>query len=198
MYQLLNRFERGYVAEFHLWREYDASLSHEYLEKGGAMVRGQEFAAPLRQDMADHLGNMAMANSVALVVTKRPAFKPFFVKKSLLNQSKDALALEKYVQGLLRYFPGGRLASIDDYAARVQQSFYRPAYIAGRKPTIDGRYSLREQWVREKPKADQTLVCDEQHTKVLYLYMYPDAIPAWFTGMAAVIFSGRLGLLFKT
>ena len=186
LYQLLNRFDSGYVAEFHLWREYDASLAHEYIEKGRAMSRGQAFAEPLRQDMANHLGAMAMSNSVALVVTKRPTFKPFFIKKSLVNQSKDALALETYVQDLLRYFPGGRLASIDEYGARVQQSFYRPAYIAGRKPVLDVRFSLHEQWVREKPVANQTLVCGDQHTKVLYLYMYPDAIPAWFTGMAAV------------
>lgn len=187
LYQLLNRFERGYVAEFHLWREYDDSLAREYLEQSGAMLRGQDFAGPLRQDMAAHLGSMAMANSVALVVTKRPAYRPFFAKKTLLNQSKDAIALEKYAQGLLRYFPGARLASIEDYAARVQQSFYRPAYLANRTPTLDGRYSLREQWVREKPKSiASALQCEDQHTKVLFLYMYPDAIPAWFTGMAAV------------
>ena len=187
LYQLLNRFERGYVAEFHLWREYDDSLAHAYLAQGKAMERGESFAAPLRQDMAEHLGNMAMSNRVALVVTKRPAYRPFFAKKALLNQSKDALALETYVQGLLRYFPGARIASVDEYGARVQQSFYRPAYLANRNVTLDRRYALREQWVREKPTLNgSSLLCDDVHTKVLFLYMYPDAIPAWFTGMAAV------------
>ncbi|ALP54962.1 hypothetical protein Tel_17045 (plasmid) [Candidatus Tenderia electrophaga] len=187
LYQLLNRFERGYVAEFHLWREYDASLAREYIERGGAMERGQAFAAPLRQDMAEHLANMAMANRVALVVTKRPAHRPLFARKALVRQSRDALALEAYVQGLLRFLPAGRLATLEEYAARVQQSLYRPAYITDRRPRVDQRYSLREQWVREKPAIEGAMLqCQDQHTKVLFLYMYPDAAPAWFAGMAAL------------
>ncbi|KAF0190542.1 MAG: Uncharacterized protein FD165_2623 [Gammaproteobacteria bacterium] len=186
LYQLLNRFERGYVFEFHLWREYDNRLAAEYLEKGKAMVRGEAIAAPLREDIAQHLGAMAMSNRVGLVITHRPTRRPFFVRRQLVHQSRDALALVEYARGLLRYLPAARIASVEEYAQRVQQSFYRPAFSAGHTPVMDARYALREQWVREIPEVKRAVAFGDAHTKVLFFYMYPNATPAWFTGLAAI------------
>ncbi len=186
LYQLLNHFEREYVFEFHLWRERDQQLADEYLEKGQDMVRGADMAAPLREDMAHHLGSLAMANRVGLVVTKRSGRGGFFVRRQLANQAKAGLALDAYVRGLLRYLPGARIAGVDEYARRVQQSFYRPAHLAGRMPVSDARFALREQWTRAVPEAGNTVAFDDAHTKVLFFYMYPNAVPAWFTGLAAI------------
>lgn len=185
IYQLLAHLPANYCLEHHLWREFDRQLADDYLAMGDSMVRGQQFAQPLREDMANHLGSMALSNSVAMVITRRPEQR-FFVKPALKAQARAAVELESVAEDLMRFLPGAEKVDIDGYIARIGQSFYRPGFLAGRRPRLDPRFSAREQLVREKPVTGSSLDFDGHHTKVLYVYMYPDVSPGWFGGIASL------------
>lgn len=188
IYTVLGSFGLDYCAEFHWWREVDASLAQDYIARGYDMVRGGEFAHALRDAMATHLSQYAMSNSVALVLTKLPQKRVFLgAKRELRKQGEDAQALLARARVLLANLSGGRIASSLRYQERVRQSYDREAHVRGGAIRHDLRFSLNEQMLRTAPVLERDLVrVGGSYTKTLYVFLYPDAAPGWFTGLAAL------------
>ena len=110
-YNLLGTIGTDFIAEFHLWREEDDSVAHNYLDKNSAIVRGGQLAHAVREAMTEHLAPYGMSNRVAIILTKRKTIKfSFGAKRALTNQAEEALALLKRARELCAKLPGARIA----------------------------------------------------------------------------------------
>ncbi len=187
-YRGLQALSTDYTAEFHWWREHDHRVAFDYLEKGREIVRGGEMAQAVRQAQAEHLAQYAMSNSVAVVLTKHPRKQLFAgARRALKKQAADAIALREAARALIKSLPGGRIASNQRYCERIQQSLSRTAYARNAAFKHDPNFLLAETLIREAPRVDQNAVkLGEHFTKVLLVYLYPDSMPSWFLGLAAV------------
>ncbi len=198
LYTVLGAIGAGYCAEFHLWREADASLADEYLARNTELKRGHALAVPVREAMASHLGQFGMSNDVALVLTRLPGKQGGFAalwdvlalggaRRRLVHQARHAEELLRRARSLAPKLPGARIVDSARYLARVVQSHDREAFARGARWRHEPRFDLAEQLLREAPRVDGGQVrVGAALTKVLYVYLYPDAVPAWFTGMAAL------------
>jgi hypothetical protein len=189
LYTLIGLFGTEYCAEFHFWRESDASLADEYLAHNSKIVRGHTLAVAVREAMALHLEPYGMSNRVALVLTRLPNTKGFAfgAKAQLVKQGEAAEELENVARTLSNKLPGGRVKSLNEYALDIQQSYNRDAFLRGASIKIDPRFLLSEQLLAEAPKLDGRLLSiKERLTKVLLVHLYPDAAAGWFAGMATL------------
>jgi hypothetical protein len=189
LYTVLSSLGVGYCAEFHWWRELDATLADEYRARGDDMVRGHAFARALRDALADHLTPYALSNRVALVLTKLPPKRVFLgAKRELRHQGEDAQTLLSKARTLLANLPGGHIASVQRYLARVRQSFDREAHARGGDLRHDPRFLLSEQLLRSAPvlERDGLVRVGRSYTKTLFVFLYPEAKPGWFLGLASL------------
>ena len=187
-YRLLGSLDERFVAEFHLWREYDEAQAARYLAHGEKMVRGQALGGALRRAHGELLAQYAMKNTVAVVLTALPV-SGFFLgaKRALKQQARLANVLEAKAAQLIEQLPGGELVSVQQYLTRIQQSYSRDAYLRDAQVKVDRRFLLAEQMVREAPVViDRTVRLGDQCTKVLLVYLYPEAEPGWCLGLSAL------------
>ena len=183
LYTLIGLIGTEYCAEFHFWREYDSTLADEYLALNSKIVRGHELAIAVREAMAAHLEPYAMANRVALVLTRLPSAKGFAfgAKKQLLKQGESAEMLLGIARILAKKLPGGHIVNTDEYALDIQQSFNRAGYLRGAKIDLDPRFYVSEQLLVEAPRLAGRLVSLQGlYSKVLLVHLYPDADAGWF------------------
>ena len=188
LYTLIGQLGLEYCAEFHCWRESDASLADEYLEHNSKIIRGRDIAVAVRCAMAAHLAPYGMTNRVSLVLTRLPHKRAAFgAKRQLIQQGKATDELLKAAKTLAAKLPGGRIQSVDEYAQSIVQSCNRASYLRGAAVKLDPRFLISEQLLSEAPRLDGRLVSvGDQLTKVLLVSMYPDAEPGWFVGMASL------------
>jgi hypothetical protein len=188
LYTLIGLLGLEYCAEFHCWRESDASLADEYLEHNSKIIRGREIAVAVRCAMAAHLAPYGMTNRVSLVLTRLPHTRfAFGAKRQLIQQGAAADELLKAAKTLASKLRGGRIQTVDEYAQSIVQSYHRAAYLRGAAVRLDPRFLISEQLLSEAPRLDGRLVSvGDQLTKVLLVSMYPDAEPGWFVGMASL------------
>jgi hypothetical protein len=189
LYTLIGLIGTDYCAEFHFWREYDATLAAEYLENNSKIIRGHELAIAIREAMAEHLEPYAMSNRVALVLTRLVSAKGFVfgAKARLVKQGESAEILEDLARVLANKLPGGRINTVAEYGYDIQQSFNRAAYERGATIKLDPRFLVSEQLLAEAPKLEGRLINIQGHlTKVLLVHLYPDAAAGWFAGMATL------------
>jgi len=178
---LLHALPDDYCFEFHLWREYDSAPVDAYLNLNHQIIRNHEFAHFVRQENAQHLHQYAMTNTVGLVITSKPKFSLLpSAKGQLKRQARAAQRLSNNIQGFLRHLPGATVADVGEYCARIYQTTHRQAFSSGHEFHYDPRYLLNEQLIAEKPQLiDDHLVQSGSVIKTLFLYLYPDAFPAW-------------------
>lgn len=188
-YNLLGTIGTDFIAEFHLWREEDDSVAHNYLDKSSANVRGGQLAYAVRKAMTEHLAPYGMSNRVAIILTKRKSIKfSFGAKRALTNQAEEALALLKRARELCAKLPGARIASLQEYLTDIMQSYDRTAYKAGAEFKYDPQFLLSEQLLREAPELvnKRYIRIGQHHCRVLLVHLYPDASPAWSLGLSTV------------
>jgi len=177
----LNTILPGYCAEFHFWREWDASLAVTYRNR--KIQRGGEFAKAIREAQADHLANYGMSNQVGLVLTKEP-IKAFWggARTALKNQSRAANVLIEAAGVLASKLPGGRLAPLQRYFNRIWQSYDRRRHLREGDFRYDPGFLISESILAEAPsnKADDHILIGGERSKVLLLFLYPDVTPGWF------------------
>lgn len=188
LYTALHTIPVGWVAELHWWREKEESLADAYLAHGTKMSRPSELANVIRVEQALHLRRMSRNNTVALVLTVPPKKRLFTgAKRALVAQSALADDLLEKVPSITTNLKGARVSSVADYAARICQSSDREKFKRGHPVGIDPRFLLNEQMIRVAPGQDKNfLTCGDVFTKVLLLYLYPDAQPAWFSGISSL------------
>lgn len=188
IYKLLGSLE-DCVAEFHLWRERDQGLAERYLADNERIKRGGHMAIPLRTAMAQHLSKYGWNNECAVVLVRRPkeSILTKLSNKSLAaNQIKNAEALYEQASKLKRLL-GASFADPGRYFARVLQSYWRRGHKRGYAYPLDFREDLAAQVVYQAPRVDKDMIeIDGEHTKVMLLYHYPDADPAWFLNLASI------------
>mgnify|MGYP003393495894 CR=1 FL=1 len=176
----LNTINPGYCAEFHFWREWDASLATTYRNR--KMKRPSALARAVRDAQADHLSKYGMANQVGVVLTKEPS--PSFwggAKTALKRQSFAANELIDATALLASKLPGGRHMPLQSYYNRIYQSHDRRRWDKGHF-RYDPKFLLSESILAETPsnKADDHILIGGHHSKVLLLHLYPDSFPGWF------------------
>jgi hypothetical protein len=188
LYTVLNQIGVNYCAEFHFWRESDASLADEYLAHNSQITRGHAVALAVREAMATHLSPYGITNRVALVLTRLPSAGFFLgAKRALIRQGKAAEELLALARTIAAKLPGGRLAAVDGFVADIVQSVSRDVYLRGHPCRLDPRFQIAEQLLSVAPRLDGRRVRHgEQVSKVLVVAMYPDAAPAWFMDLAAL------------
>lgn len=188
LYTTLDAIGPDHCAEFHWWRERDDAMVDAYRARGEQMVRGGEFAKVLRNEMANHLAPYTMRNRVGLVLTRLPQRRWFRgARGALIDQAQLANHLRMHANALAAHLPGGHVTALDTYFESIQQSYDRAAFLRGDDVRHDPRYLVSEQRLREAPKVDNNcVVVGEQHTKVLLVYLYPDAdqSPGLFFGLS--------------
>ena len=185
---LLQQLPGRYQYEFHLWREYDSSLIDEYLAQGQRIERAHEFGLFVRKNHADHLRQFAMSNHVGVVVTWTPSSRLSLWPRagaSLKKQAQIALEMVDDISVLVCHLSAAVLVSNVIYQKRIYQCSHREAFEAGYSPNYDPRYLLNEQLLASKPVlANDRLWQGDQCIKTLYLFLYPDAFPAWASFLA--------------
>lgn len=188
LYTAMSAVPIGWVAEQHWWREKDAALADAYLEHGKKMVRPSELAHVIRSEQATHLRRLSRSNSVAFVLTKPPQKRLFLGARRALNaQAEDAAELLDKARSICVNLRGSHISSVSDYAVRIVQSFDRQRFKRGNAIGIDPRFMLNEQLIRVVPGQEKDLLTQgETCTRSLLLYLYPDALPSWFIGVAAL------------
>jgi hypothetical protein len=193
--QLLQKLDQDYCVEFHFWRERDNSVIKEYLDHGQNMIRGQQLGQKVREEIAEHYEHFSWTNQVALVVSRRSTTVINPLK--LLTQSVamlDAMAQQdaakrmlEDIRPILRYLPGATICSIDEYAARIQQSHHRKGFKRGHPVKLDYSFDLADQLIAQAPQLNKEHACievDGEATKVILLYMYPDVAAGFFRHFA--------------
>ena len=192
LYRCLEQVGGDYCLEFHLWREHDPQLAQAYLAKGADMVRGIEFGQIVREAQARHLSQYAMVNSVGLIVTRLPQKKRLAgVRAQLKHQARLGEDLREQALKLVNALPGASIAPFTRYLERIAQSVDRNGYTRGARTRHDPQLLITEQMLREAPTVVQGAVTFGEPdntcvTKVLYVHLYPDSRPAWFTGLAPI------------
>lgn len=185
IYVLLGKLPVGYCAEFHLWRERDSRLADEYLANNSRMVRAQTFGAAVRESIAQHLADFGQTNELGIVLTKISPKKRFGAKRALIDQAREALALEAFAKTLLPNLNAGRIVSGTDYIQRILQNINRAYYQTGGRLRVDPQQFIADQVLSSAPNVrDRMVDMDGLCTKVLLVYLYPDTQPGWFLGLA--------------
>jgi hypothetical protein len=195
LYTLLSSIGTDTIAEFHWWREEDDSVAHAYLDKSRKIVRGGALAHAVREAMAEHLAPYGMTNRCALVLTRRRSAKfSLFAGKSLIHQAEEALALAKKARELCAKLPGARLATFEEYCRLIIECYDRRAFKRDARFKFDPQFLLAEQLLREAPMVDahRNLRIGDELSRILLVHLYPDALPAWFLGMATQSLSMRV------
>ena len=178
LHRLLDQLPLTVTAEFHQWREPDAQQAKRYLEQSQHFIRAHEVGTRFRQSMADHLSQFAINNTVAVVLTWHKSSRPFFPKRALIKQGRQAEQLLQVARELQSQLPGARLLDKDAYTAHLQQSYDRDGWKAGRRSKYRPEFFINEQVVTGKPVLDGGLLrVGDHYTKVILLYLYPDAVP---------------------
>ena len=179
-----DQLDPHYVYEQHLWREWDDSVARRYLELNDSLTRAADFIQYIRCEHAAHVSRYGMTNSVGLVITAVPD-KTFFsslrIKKALSKQSLLADKLVEHASGLVRHLSGGELLAFKRYRQRIVQSYDRDAYTQQSELTDNNpQIPLNEQIIRFVPEVNKDyLVSQHSCSKVLLVYLYPDAYPGW-------------------
>ena len=185
------QLEPDFVYEQHLWREWDDSVAKRYLEMNASLSRSVEFITYLREQHASHLSLYAMTNSVGLVITALPdktVLSALRVKKALSKQAKLAAKLISHANEIAQYLSGGEVVPFARYRRRIVQSYDRDYYaqqgeLANNNPQIP----LSEQIVSFVPQLqDDVLINQHTCSKVLFLYLYPDAYAGWIEQLSRV------------
>ena len=197
-YQLLQGLPQAYCIEFHLWREKDSQPAERYLALNEKITRGQAFAQPIREHMAEHLKHYGRSNRVALIITRLPPKIGWLktAKGQLKRQLNDADQLFDVAQQLQRQLPQSTLASVHDYYQRITQSVSHEANKNVNIETniavnIDPLLMLNEQLIQHKPVLEQHQLkikntYTHTYTKGLYVFLYPDASPGWALNLCQI------------
>lgn len=188
LYTAMGTIGIGYCAEFHFWREWDDSLATAYLARSAEIIRGGAFAQAVREAQAAHLTPYGMTNEVGVILTKLPEKRVFFgARRALVHQAKEAEALLSRAALLASKLPGGKIAPVMRYLARIQQSYDRTRYLRGSLIEADPRFLLSEQLLAARPDTREgEVLLGDQRSKVLFVYFYPDARPGWFLDLASL------------
>ncbi len=173
--RVLERLPEGYWLEFHLWRERNPAAVEGYLRYYEQAPRKSKFAATVRAAIADHLAPYILMNTVALIVGRLPK-REAGLRRALNGQALRAADLGVLGAELATLLPGGRIATVLEYAGLIQRSYdERPAPSA-----LDPWLSLAEQLIAVPPRPGKRLLDVDGHTRrILYLHLYPDIEPAW-------------------
>ena len=188
---LFEQLDKDYVYEQHLWREWDDSVAHRYLELNKSVERSEDFINFIRTEHAQHLSLYGMTNSVCLVITALPSktlLSTLRIKKQLKDQSLLADKLIDHAKGIATYLSGAQLLPFSDYRRRIVQSFDRTQDIKALAPSSDNpQIPLNEQIVSYVPELkNDCLINQGICTKVLFIYLYPDAYAGWIEQLAQV------------
>jgi len=184
LHRLIDHLPTEITAEWHLWRERSADLAKAYYGRVRDFVRAQEVGAAFRESMASHLAQFAVHNEVGLVLTWHQGANPLFPKRALIGRARHAEKLLEHARKFIEQLPGARIAGQDEFFGRLAQSFDRSAWDAGRRPGYRSDYFINEQIVTGMPVLESGMLrLGDRFTKVLLLYLYPDAVP----GLAAVL-----------
>lgn len=190
LYKFLNQLEDGVCCEFHFWRERDRATAARYIENNKHMVRAHDIGGALREEHAKNLSQFAWGNEVAFIFSKKlkpSVFKPK-AKKLFKLQVAAARELYRAVNKHIRFLPGAELADVNEYCRRINQSYNRAMYLKRSRVNLDYRFDISEQLIREKPDLeDGCLKIGDQYSKVLLMYLYPDADPGWFLCFASIV-----------
>ncbi|MBT8342331.1 MAG: hypothetical protein HKP58_01200 [Desulfatitalea sp.] len=191
-YQALYKFIEGLddcVAEFHHWREKDTRQAENYLNNNIKIKRGRHFGEPVRKAMAQHLSQFGWNNECAIVLYRKPQanlLSQWSRKSAFKDQVKNAERLQKTADNLKRIISGS-FADPEHYFKRVIQSYWRKGYKRGYQYPLDFREDLANQVIYQAPHQENGMVkIDGEYTKVILLYHYPDADPAWFLNLSAI------------
>jgi len=188
---LFEQLDSAYVYEQHLWREWDDSVARRYLELNESVERSNDFINFIREEHAQHLSCYGMTNSVALVITALPS-KSFLsalrVKKQLKDQSLLATKLVNHANEILNYLAGSSLSKVSDYRRRIVQSYDRTQAFEQYDPSNNNpQVPLNEQLVNHVPTLKNDCLFNQNiATKVLFIYLYPDAYAGWIEQLAQV------------
>lgn len=171
----------GHWLECHLWRESSPGAVSDYLAVYEAAPRQSPFSRAFRAAMADHLAPRIVTNSVALVVGRLPEGRQR-LRRALRRQADHSQDVETLAHRIAALLPGGRVATLVEYAALIQKS-----YDQGRPLTcIDPWLSLSEQIIACPPQTKgRHIEVNARRVKVLYLHLYPQAEPAWILSLAS-------------
>lgn len=176
----LNTLPMGYCAEFHFWREWDSTVAEAYRSR--KIKRGGAFAQAIRDAQADHLADYGMSNQVGVVLTKEAKNGGVGgVKAALKRQSRSANELSEIAAGLAAKLKGS-ISPLQQYYDRIRQSYDRSRYNKKYRYRHDPQYFLTEGILAEAPsnQVSDHILIGGAHSKVLYLYFYPDAFAGWF------------------
>ncbi len=185
------QLDTGFVYEQHLWREWDDSVAQRYLQLNDALTRSAPFIRYLREQQAQHLSLYGMSNATGLVITALPdktVLPALRLKTTLARQGQLAQSLLDHARQLLPHLPGARLMPFAHYRQRIVQSYDRDSHVQDNQ-RIEGnpQIPLAEQIVRFTPQCNGELLNHGEHcSKVLFLYLYPDAYPGWIEQLARV------------
>ena len=173
--RVLERLPDGYWLEFHLWRERHPEAVDHYLAHYEQAPRKSPFAAAMRSEIADHLAPYILVNTVALIVGCLPKMEAG-VRRALNGQAQRGAELDVLGAELCALLPGGRVATVLEYAGLIQRS-----YDKGPAPSVlEPWLSLAEQLIVVPPRPGKRLLDVDGHTwRVFYLHLYPDIDPAW-------------------
>ncbi len=195
----LNTLGPGYCAEFHFWREWDGSIAEAY--RNYEIKRGGAFAKAIIEAQADHLANYGMSNQVGVVLSKIPPKRTFLgAKMTLTRQSRVANELLESATHLASKLNKGSIGSLQQYYNRIRQSYDRDRFNKGSVYRHDPNYLLSESILAEAPSnnvSDHILI-GGAHSKVLYLYFYPDAFPGWFMFLSALSVPIHISFILKS
>ena len=178
LHRLLDQLPLSVTAEFHQWREPDAQLATRYVDQAQHFIRAHAVGTRFRQSMADHLSRFAINNTVAVVLTWHESARVIFPKRALIKQGRRAEQLLSVARDLQAQLPGARVLDKDAYMAHLQQSYDRDGWVAGRRSAYHPAFFINEQVITGKPVLDGGLLrVGDHYTKVILLYLYPDATP---------------------
>ncbi|HHS84376.1 MAG TPA: hypothetical protein ENK38_05540, partial [Gammaproteobacteria bacterium] len=192
--QLLERLPEQVTLEFHLWRELDPSLAKSYFERHKQFVRAREIGTALRHSMSTHLAQYGLSNTIGLVLTWHKGtglLDRLLPKRGLVNQGHNAEALLQLAAEMGETLPGATVLEADRYLERIGQSCDRDGWSAGRRLYCRPEFFINEQAITGKPVLEKGLLrLGDSYTKVMLLYLYPDAWPGMSAELSA--FPGQL------
>ncbi|WP_298135409.1 hypothetical protein [Acidiferrobacter sp.] len=172
---VVERLKSGYWLEFHLWRERNPGAVCDYRAHYEKAPRKSPFAAHMRAAIADHLAPYMITNTVALIVGCLPIME-IGIRRALNGQAQRAAELEAFGAELAALLPGGRVATVLEYARLIQKSYDRGPPLSVPDPWL----SLAEQLIVVPPQPGKRLLeVNGRAVRVFYLHLYPDIDAAW-------------------
>ncbi len=173
--RVLDRLPDKYWLEFHLWRERRVDAAEAYLAHYEKATRKSPFASAMRAAIAEHLAPNFLVNVVALIVGRLPRMEAG-VRRALNGQARRAAELEALGAEFAALLPGGRVATVYEYASLVQKSYDKGPPLG----VFDPWLSLAEQLVVVPPKPqNRALDVDGRIVRMHYLHLYPELDSAW-------------------